>query len=61
MGNDEEIYKKENAIKGAPDSLSSENLEQALFQMKNCVCKIKYKDIAGTGFFCKIRLKVHLI
>ena len=57
MGNDEEIYKKENAIKGAPDSLSSENLEQALFQMKNCVCKIKYKDIAGTGFFCKIRSK----
>ena len=57
MGNEVEIYKKENAIKDVPDSLSLEQLEQAKFQMENCVCKIKYEDKEGTGFFCKIPFK----
>ena len=36
-------------------NVSSEQIEKALFQMENCVCKIKLKNgLIGTGFFCKI-------
>ncbi len=40
MGNEEQNYKKENYIDYYPDSLSPEQMEPALFQMKNCICKI---------------------
>ena len=55
MGNQDD--KNENKIKihDGPDSLSSDQMEQALFQMKNCVCKIELSNGGiGTGFFCKI-------
>ena len=55
MENEVQNYKKESHLDGYPDSLSPEQMEQALFQMKNCICKIKLeKGIIGTGFFCKI-------
>ena len=48
-------YKKEAQLPGGLESLSAYQLEKVLFQMKNCICKIKV-DIGkiGTGFFCKI-------
>ena len=48
------IYQKEAQIGGYPDSLSPEQMELALFQMKNCICKIKIENGFGTGFLCKI-------
>ena len=36
-------------------SFNSYQLETVMFQMKNCICKIKVSDNKiGTGFFCKI-------
>jgi len=38
--------------------ISIEGIEQILFQMKNCICKIyKNEDKIGVGFFCKIPFK----
>ena len=57
MGNDPiQDYVKEYKFGESPDSLSSEQLEKVLEQMKISICKIKKeKDkIFGTGFFCKI-------
>ena len=34
--------------------MTFECIQVAMEQMKKCVCKIKLKDIQGTGFFCKI-------
>ena len=34
--------------------MTFELMQVAMEQMKKCVCKIKLKDIQGTGFFCKI-------
>ena len=37
------------------ESISTEKMEQVLFMMRNCICKIKLKNgEIGTGFFCKI-------
>jgi len=42
-------------IPGGLESLNSNQLENILFQMKNCICKIKNDNgKIGTGFFCKI-------
>ena len=41
-------------IPGGLESLNSNQLEKVLFQMKNCICKIKNGKKIGTGFFCKI-------
>ena len=46
-------YKPEGIVNGGVPRLNTEQLNEILFQMKNCVCKIKHK-IVGTGFFCKI-------
>ena len=34
--------------------MTFECMQIAMEQMKKCICKIKLKDIQGTGFFCKI-------
>ena len=34
--------------------MTFECMQIAMEQMKKCVCKIRLKDIQGTGFFCKI-------
>ena len=34
--------------------MTFECMQSAMEQMKKCVCKIRLKDIQGTGFFCKI-------
>ena len=46
--------KKESMIKHSVDPVNITNTEKILNQMKNCVCKIKIKNVYGTGFFCKI-------
>ena len=51
MGN-KSIYQKKLQIN--LDSLSPDQMEVILFQMKNCICKIKLKNEVGTGFFCRI-------
>ena len=52
-----EEMNKEKKIKYSPDPVSIEGTNKILEQMKNCVCKIKYKEIFGTGFFCYIPYK----
>jgi len=48
-------YKPECKTKEGFDSLDDQQMEKILFQMKNCICKIKIKEkLFGTGFFCKI-------
>ena len=43
------------------ESISTEKMEQVLFMMRNCICKIKLKNgEIGTGFFCKIYLFLNL-
>ena len=45
----------EKHIEKSPIPISIEGIEQILFQMKNCVCKIiKCDGDKGTGFFCRI-------
>ena len=40
---------------GNKNSFSSEQMNHATFQMKNCICKIKTNNKLNiTGFFCKI-------
>ena len=46
-------YKPEGKVKGGVPRLNKKQLDEIIFQMDNCVCKIKNK-IIGTGFFCKI-------
>ena len=46
--------KDESIIKGAVDPVSIAGTEKILYQMKNCVCKIKLGKINATGFFCKV-------
>ena len=47
---------KEKYIEDSISEFDIEGMEQILFQMKYCICRI-YKDkIKGTGFFCKIPL-----
>ena len=41
-------------IKGAVDPINMTSTEKILYQMKNCVCKIKIGKINATGFFCKV-------
>ena len=48
-------YKPQCKTKEGFDSLDDQQMEKILFQMKNCICKIKIKEkLFGTGFFCKI-------
>lgn len=48
-------YVKEHKIGDNPDSLTAEQMRQALYQMEISICKIKKENnIFGTGFFCKI-------
>ena len=52
----EQDYKKEAQIGNNPDSLTSDQLKQALLFLENSICKIKpEKGPTGTGFLCKIR------
>ena len=50
----EEDYIKESQIGNNPDSLTPDQMKQALYQIERCVCKIKDGNLSGTGFFCKI-------
>ena len=48
-------YIEEKYIDNSVNSLSIEGMENILYQMKNCICKIVKNDGSkGTGFFCKI-------
>ena len=48
---------KEKYIEDSISEFDIEGMEQILFQMKYCICRI-YKDkTKGTGFFCKIPLE----
>ena len=52
---EQQNYIKEHKIGNNPDSLSPEQMRQALNQMEISICKIKKENnIFGTGFFCKI-------
>ena len=39
------------------ESVTIPSMEKILFQMKNCICKIKVKGASGTGFFCMIPIE----
>ena len=39
---------------GYPKEATYEGMEVILLQMKKAICKIKIKEMQGTGFFCKI-------
>ena len=55
MGTAKPVYKPQCKTKDGVDSLEDWKIEKILFQMKNCICKIKVKENTfGTGFFCKI-------
>ena len=46
---------KEIQPKNSVDSLNKDQLKQVIFQMENCICKIKLDNGSiGTGFFCLI-------
>ena len=51
-------YEKEKDLEGHSKSMSLEAMEIVAKQMKNCVCKIKFKvggkNGNGTGFFCNV-------
>ncbi len=53
MGVDPDV-EKEGHVKGSLNSLTQNQIKNINNQMKNCVCKIIYKDESGTGFFCRI-------
>ena len=36
------------------EPIAISGIEKILYQMKNCVCKVKVKGLSGTGFFCII-------
>ena len=44
----------EKKIKNMPDPVTISGTETILYQMKNCICKIKINQTNGTGFFCQI-------
>ena len=48
----------EGEITGAIDAISLEKAEKILEQMKTCICRIQAGNTRGTGFFCKIHMKV---
>ena len=56
MGTSSSKIKPENKRIGVVGSLDNMQLEHILFQMKNCICKIKLgkENRVATGFFCKI-------
>ena len=41
-------------IKGPVEPVNMKSTEKILNQMKNCVCKIKIRNVNATGFFCKV-------
>ena len=45
---------EEKIIKNSVSPITIENIENIIKQMKNCICKIEYKNSKGTGFFMKI-------
>ena len=46
--------KEESQIKGPIDPVNISSTEKILYQMKNCICKIKFKNKIASGFFLKI-------
>ena len=54
MGNKLSIFQEKSKIRDNLFSLSPEQKELILFQMKNSIYKIKFKNEVGTGFFCRI-------
>ena len=50
-----EEIKKEKVLKNSTGPIFIKTAENIIYQMKNCLCKIKCKDGgSGSGFFCKI-------
>ena len=41
-------------IKGSPEPISFKTTNKIMEQMKNCICRIKFEEMLGTGFFCFI-------
>ena len=48
---------EERKIVDAADPVSIEGTKTILYQLMNCICKIKINGEFGTGFFCKIPFK----
>ena len=51
----------EKKIEGSIDPVNIEGTKKILYQLMNCICKIKIKDIFATGFFCKFSYKNKVI
>ena len=51
---------KEKYIRICPEPVSLKGIENTIYQMNNCVCKI-YNKSEGTGFFTKILFKSKLL
>ena len=50
-----EKMKKEKLLENSAGPIFIKTAETIIYQMKNCLCKIKTKhDGDGSGFFCKI-------
>ena len=43
-----------NMLKGYPNVISYDCTSKILYQMENCICKLRVGNDRGTGFFCKI-------
>ena len=51
-----EEINKEKYITNSYSPASIKKIEEILFQMNNCICKIYKRGFVGTGFFCKMKL-----
>ena len=49
-----EDIKKEKLLENSTGPIFIKTAETIIYQMKNCLCKIKCKSGSGSGFFCKI-------
>ena len=50
-------FKREGHIPGQPESLSLNQIEKIMQQLKNSICKIKKENCTGTGFICILKTK----
>lgn len=51
------IIKREGHILGQPESLSLNQIEKIMQQLKNSICKIIKENYTGTGFICLLKSK----
>jgi len=50
----ERLKESFNMLKGYPNVISYDCTCKILYQMENCICKLRVGNDRGTGFFCKI-------